>query len=207
MAGQKVFVVDDDAATRSALDSVLRSVGYEVELFESAAEFMPRALQHPPGCIVLDVRLPGPSGLEIQRRLADAKVRLPIIFITGHGDISMAVEAMKAHAVEFLTKPFRDQDLLDAIGVAMECDAAARQENSIYLKLLSRLELLSPREREVFERIGRGQVGKQIAYELNLSMGTIKVHRRNLMRKLEINSIGQAIQMYAELTRGGSAAA
>ena len=194
--GAKVYVVDDDAATRAALDSILRSVGYQVELFETGPALLAHAGGDLPGCIVLDVRLPGPSGLEIQRRLSEMGVQTPVIFITGHGDIAMAVQAMKASAVEFLTKPFRDQDLLDAISHAMELDAERRIVSARKDDVLRKVASLSSRETEIFNLLCKGKLGKQIAHQLGLSEATVKVHRRSIMNKLGVLSLGQIVQVY-----------
>lgn len=199
---QKVYVVDDDEAMRKSLDSLLRSVGYEVELFASGAQFLGCAETGMAGCVLLDVRLPGPSGLEIQRRLTENGIRIPIVFVTGNGDISMAVQAMKANAVEFLTKPFRDQDLLDAISQAMERDAVRRQEQAEKNNARRLVDNLSPREHEIFVQLCLGRLGKQIAHDLRLSEATIKVHRRNIMQKLGVVSVSQMILLYGHFATG-----
>lgn len=190
-----VFVVDDDASLREALRSLLRSVGLQVELFASAQEFLQRKRPEGPSCLVLDVRLPGISGLDFQRRLAEADIRIPIIFITGHGDIPMSVRAMKAGAVEFLTKPFRDQDLLDAAHVALERDRDRRQREGEVATLRERFELLTPREREVLPLVVSGLPNKQIAAEIGTSETTVKVHRSQLMRKMEADSLPELVRM------------
>ena len=197
-----VYVIDDDAATREALDSLLRSVGYRVELFGSGTEFLDQASPALYGCIVLDVRLPGPSGLEVQRRLADRGILTPIVFMTGHGDIAMAVQAMKANAVEFLTKPVRDQDLLDAIDAAFERSRELWQASAARTDALQRIGMLSPREREVFALLCQGRQAKQIAPELGMSESTVKVHRRNLMHKLGVHSLGEMLLLYAAQNPG-----
>jgi FixJ family two-component response regulator len=179
-----VFVVDDDASLREALKSLIRSVGLQVELFGSVNEFMQRKGPDAPSCLVLDIRLPGISGLDFQRKLTEAKIPIPIIFITGHGDIPMSVRAMKAGAVEFLTKPWRDQDLLDAIHLALERDGARRQREAEMAKLRDRFEWLTPREREVLPLVVSGLPNKQIAAEIGTSETTVKVHRGQLMRKM-----------------------
>lgn len=194
-----VYVVDDDSATREALDSILRSVGYDVELFATGTEFLGRARRDMRGCIVLDVRLPGPSGLEVQRRLSEAGIRTPIVFVTGHGDIAMAVQAMKANAVEFLTKPFRDHDLLDAISEAMERDGFHSKRSEEREESLRLLQKLSAREYEIFLQLCGGRLGKQISHDLGVSEATVKVHRRNIMQKLEVSSISQLIVMFGHL--------
>lgn len=193
---QKVYVVDDDEAMRKGLDSLLRSVGYEVELFASGTQFLGCAETGMAGCVLLDVRLPGPSGLEIQRRLTENGILIPIVFVTGNGDIPMAVQAMKANAVEFLTKPFRDQDLLDAISQAMERDAVRRQEQAEKNNARRLVDNLSLREHEIFVQLCLGRLGKQIAHDLRLSEATIKVHRRNIMQKLGVVSVSQMILLY-----------
>jgi FixJ family two-component response regulator len=190
-----VFVVDDDAAARSAIQSLMHSVGLRVETFGSAAEFLARERSDVPCCLVLDVRLPGVSGIEFQRELAARKVEIPIIFITGHGDIPMSVEAMKAGAMEFLTKPFRGQVLLDAIHKAIERDRAMRQEQGRLADLLGRLDALTTREREVMQRVVRGLLNKEIAAELGTSERTIKIHRSNVMRKMGAESLPDLVRM------------
>ena len=190
-----VFVVDDDASVREALKSLIRSVGLSVELFSSAQEFLQRRRPDGPSCLVLDVRLPGISGLDFQRKLAETDIPIPIIFITGHGDIPMSVRAMKAGAVEFLTKPFRDQDLLEAIQVALERDRARRQEEAEITILRERFELLTSREREVLSRVISGLLNKQIAAEIGTSETTVKVHRGQLMRKMGARSLPELVRM------------
>src|SRR5262244_2237424 len=194
-----VFVVDDDAAVREALQSLLRSVGLRVTTFASAREFL--TSQHPeaPACLVLDVRLPGLSGLDLQRELAAAEIDLPIIFITGHGDIPMTVRAMKAGAVEFLTKPFRDQDLLDAIAQALDRDRAARARRAGLAELRERHEQLTPREREVMDLVVSGLLNKQIAAALGVSEITIKVHRGQVMQKMGAESVADLVRMADKL--------
>lgn len=196
-----VYVIDDDGAMRESLKSILRSVGYRVELFASGAEFLSSQPCDAAGCIVLDVRLPGPSGLEVQRRLCDGGIATPVVFITGHGDIAMAVQAMKANAVEFLTKPFRDQDLLDAISAAIEQDVERRRREAERDRLTRLVATLSSREHEVFVLLCQGLLGKQIAHQLNLSEATVKVHRRNIMRKLGLSSVGQFVTAFGNLTQ------
>jgi FixJ family two-component response regulator len=190
-----VFVVDDDASVREALKSLIRSVGLQVELFDSAHEFLQRKRPDGPSCLVLDIRLPGIGGLDFQRKLAEANVPIPIIFITGHGDIPMSVRAMKAGAVEFLTKPFRDQDLLDAIQVALERDRARRQRESEIAILRERFESLTPRERDVLPLVVSGLLNKEIAAEIGTSETTVKVHRGQLMRKLGARSLPELVRM------------
>jgi FixJ family two-component response regulator len=194
-----VFVIDDDAAIRNALRSLIRSVGLQVELFGSAQEFLQRKLPDAPGCLVLDIRLPGISGLDFQRKLIEANLPIPIIFITGHGDIPMSVRAMKAGAVEFLTKPFRDQDLLDAIHIALERDRARRQRETEIATLRDRFEWLTPRERELLPLVVSGLPNKQIAAEIGTSETTVKVHRGQLMRKMGADSLPELVRMAERL--------
>src|SRR5579863_1273195 len=190
-----VFVVDDDASVRNALKSLIRSVGLQVELFGSAQEFLQSKRPNVPSCLVLDIRLPGISGLDFQSKRAEADDPIPIIFITGHGDIRMSVRAMKAGAVEFLTKPFRDQDLLDAIHVALERDRARRQREDEIATLKDRFEWLTPREREVLPLVVSGLPNKQIAAEIGTSETTVKVHRGQLMRKMGADSLPELVRM------------
>ena len=190
-----VFVVDDDASVRNALKSLIRSVGLQVELFGSAQEFLQSKRPNAPSCLILDIRLPGISGLDFQRKLAEAGNFIPIIFITGHGDIPMSVRAMKGGAVEFLTKPFRDQDLLDAIHVALERDRARRQREDEIATLKDRFEWLTPREREVLPLVVSGLPNKQIADKIGTSETTVKVHRGQLMRKMGADSLPELVRM------------
>ena len=194
-----VFVVDDDEGIREALKSLIRSVGLRAETFSSAQEFLKRHGQDVPGCLVLDVRLPGLSGLDLQRELADAGIHTPIIFVTGHGDIPMTVRAMKAGAVEFLTKPFRDQDLLDAIQQALDRDRLARRQRAEIAELRGRLVSLTPRESEVFGMVVRGFLNKQIAAELGTSEITIKLHRRQVMQKMQAESVADLARIAERL--------
>ena len=195
MSESIVFVVDDDASVRNALKSLIRSVGLQVELFGSAQEFLQRKRPDVPACLILDIRLPGISGLDFQRKLAETNNPIPIIFITGHGDIPMSVRAMKGGAVEFLTKPFRDQDLLDAIHVALERDRARRQREDEIATLKDRFEWLTPREREVLPLVVSGLPNKQIAAEIGTSETTVKVHRGQLMRKMGADSLPELVRM------------
>lgn len=190
-----VFVIDDDASIREALKSLVRSVGLRVETFRSPGEFVKKKLPHVPSCLVLDVRLPGISGLDFQRELTEGNVRIPVVFITGHGDIPMSVRAMKAGAVEFLTKPFRDQDLLDAIQLSLEKDRARRERESEITTLKDRFESLTPREQEVLPWVVAGKLNKQIAAELGTSEATVKVHRSQLMRKMGAESVADLVRM------------
>jgi FixJ family two-component response regulator len=190
-----VFVIDDDESIREALKSLLRSVGLRVELFGAASEFLKSKLPDAPSCLVLDVRLPGLSGLDFQTELAKANVHIPIIFITGHGDIPMTVRAMKAGAVEFLTKPFRDQELLDSVGIALERDRARREQDSIVSDVKIHFESLTPREQEVMGFVTAGLMNKQIAAKLGVSEITVKVHRGNVMRKMGAKSLADLVRM------------
>jgi len=190
-----VFVVDDDASLREALKSLLRSVGLRVETFGAAVDFLKYKLPEAAACLVLDIRLPGVSGLDFQAELAKANIHIPIIFITGHGDIPMTVRAMKAGAVEFLTKPFRDQDLLDAVQIALERDRARRAQDKSVHELRTRFESLTPREREVIGFVTAGLMNKQIAAELGVSEITVKVHRGSVMKKMNARSLADLVRM------------
>jgi FixJ family two-component response regulator len=200
-----VFVVDDDASMRRSLDTLLRSVGLDVRLFSSAQEFMQAERPDAPGCLVLDVRLPGMSGLAFQQELAKARIALPVIFITGHGDVPMTVRAMKAGAAEFLTKPFDDQVLLDAIHAAIERDRARRRDAASLAELQGCYRVLTEREREVMKFVVTGSVNKQIAAELGLSLVTVKVHRGQVMRKMRAKSVAELVRMADRLGLPGSA--
>ena len=190
-----VFVIDDDSSMRMALEDLVRSVGLEVRGFASPQEFMASKLPNAPGCVVLDVRLPGMSGLTFQKELAKAGPKLPVIFVTGHGDIPMSVKAMKAGAVEFLTKPFHDQDLLDAIQTALEQDRKRRGEALLRDELRQRFATLSERERQIMNLVVIGRANKQIGAELNLSEMTVKVHRGQVMRKMRADSLPELVRM------------
>jgi FixJ family two-component response regulator len=190
-----VFIVDDDASMRESLKNLIRSVGLQVEAFTSAQEFLRSEHPNVPGCLVLDVRLKGLSGLDLQKRIAEADMEIPIIFISGHGDIPMTVQAMKAGAVEFLTKPLRDQDLLDAIQHALERDRKAREQREEIQKLRRRFESLTQREREVMGLVVTGLLNKQIAAELGTSETTIKIHRHQVMEKMAANSLAELVRM------------
>jgi FixJ family two-component response regulator len=194
-----VFVVDDDASMRSSTQRLVRSAGFEVLTFASPAEFLAAARPERPTCLVLDVRMPGQSGLDLQRSLAEAGADFPIVFVTGHGDIPMSVRAMKAGAVEFLTKPYRKEDLLAAIRLSIERDRAARARRASAQALRERYERLTPREREVMALVVAGQLNKQIAGELATSERTIKFHRAHMMQKMEAESLAELVRMAAEL--------
>ena len=196
-----VFVVDDDPSVRRAIKRLVESVGLHVELFASPQEFLQRWSRDVPGCLVLDIRLPGKSGLDFQRELAEANISIPIIFITAHGDIPMTVRAMKSGAVEFLTKPFRDQDLLDAIQLALERDSARRKQESEIATLRERYESLTPREREVLPLVVSGLLNKQIAAKLGTSEATVKVHRSQLMRKMSAESLPELVRMWEKIQK------
>ncbi|RRU19720.1 response regulator transcription factor [Stenotrophomonas sp. 278] len=187
-------VVDDDPSVRDALDSLLRSIGLQTRVLGSPAELLQAALPDVPGCIVLDVRLPGISGLDLQGQLAGQGIPLPIVFMTGHGDIPMTVRAMKAGAVDFLSKPFRDQDMLDAVSAAIERDRQRRQESAARDSLDSRYATLTPREREVMAHVVAGLMNKQVAGVLNLSEITVKIHRGNVMRKMGVRSLADLVR-------------
>jgi FixJ family two-component response regulator len=194
-----VFIVDDDAPLRESLKNLIRSVGLRVEAFASAQEFLGSTRPDVPGCLVLDVRLPGLSGLDLQKRMAEADVDTSIIFISGHGDIPMAVQAMKAGAVEFFAKPFRDQDLLDAIQQALECNRQARERRTQSAELRSRYRSLTPRERQVIALVVAGFLNKQIAGELGTSEAAVKVHRQHVMEKMGAGSLAELVRMVDRL--------
>lgn len=194
-----VVIVDDDPGIREALGSLLRSVGLDVQLLASVPEFLTSGRPEGPTCLVLDVRLPGKSGLDFQRELAAADIHIPIIFITGHGDIPMSVQAMKSGAIEFLTKPFRDQALLDAVQLGLARDRARREEERSLATLRERFESLTPREREVMIEVVKGRLNKQIAGDIGLSEITIKVHRGQMMRKMQASSLPDLARMADKL--------
>jgi len=194
-----VLVVDDDASVREALSDLFQSVGLMVEVYASAQEFLKNERPEGPGCLVLDVRLPGKSGLDFQQELSAANINLPIVFLTGHGDIPMSVRAMKAGAVEFLTKPFREQDLLDAVQTALERDRVNREDQKLGAMLRQRFASLTPREQSILALVVAGRRNKQIAFEIGTSEVTVKVHRTNLMRKLQASSLADLIMMATKL--------
>ena len=190
-----MFVVDDDHDVREGLKALLDSLDIRCEVFSSTHEFLQRKRSDEPSCLILDVRLPGASGLDLQRELTDAKIEIPIIFVSGHGDIPMTVKAMQAGAVGFFTKPIHEQDLLDSIHVALERDTARREQERVLLELRTRYETLSPREREVMAMVTAGLLNKQTAGEIGLSEVTVKVHRHNMMKKLGAKSLPELVRI------------
>jgi FixJ family two-component response regulator len=194
-----VFVIDDDVSIQHALGGLIRSIGLKAELFGSAGEFLARKPLERPACITLDIRLPGISGLDLQRQLNEAQIKIPIIFLTGQGDITAAVHAMKAEAVDFLTKPFREQELLDAIVHAIERDRVRRQEEEESISLQNHYRLLNPREREVLDGVVSGLLNKQIASQIGTTEATIKFHRGQLMRKMKADSLADLVRIAARL--------
>ena len=200
-----VFIIDDDPLYRASTERLVRSVGLRVQSFESAREFLSSRRPNVPSCLVLDVRMPGLSGLDLQLELAKVGVQMPIIFVTGHGDIPMSVQAMKAGAVEFLAKPFRDQALLDAINQAIERDRVTRRQRAKSVELRRRYESLGPREREVFECVVSGMLNKQMADKLGTTERTIKFHRGQIMRKMEAKSVAELVRFAYGLGIAGPA--
>jgi FixJ family two-component response regulator len=190
-----VFVVDDDASMRNALSSLFRSVGLRAEVFGSAPELLQSRLPDVPSCLVLDIRLPGPSGLDFQNELAKVNIHIPIIFVTGHGDIQMTVRAMKAGAIDFLTKPFRDQDMLDAVATAIERDRTRRKDEKILSETRSLFSSLTPREQEILALVAAGLMNKQIAGEIGLAEITVKIHRGHIMKKMGARSLADLVRM------------
>ena len=196
-----VYVIDDDPSVRNAVKMLLEASGFHVETSDSAQEFLKRDLMDAAGCLVLDVRMDGLSGLDLQRELATASVHIPIIFITGHGDVPMSVQAMKAGAVEFLTKPFREHELLNAVRQAVARDSVAHAEQAELESIRQRYEKLTPREKEVMEQVAQGLLNKQIALKLSVSEGTIKIHRSHVMLKMQAGSIADLVRMADKLTQ------
>lgn len=199
-----VYVIDDDESVRDSLADLLNSVGHQVESFGSAHEFLAAARADVPGCIVLDVRLPGPSGIEFQRRLTKSRINLPIIFISGHADVPTSVQALKSGAIEFLTKPLNDQQLLDAVQTGIARDREQRDEATIVAALRERLDLLTPREREILALVVSGRANKQIAAEFGLSEMTVKVHRGHVMQKMRAGSLVELVRITDRLGIGGA---
>ena len=194
-----VFVVDDDVSVRESLELLIRYAGWRAETFDSAEDFLARPRAIAPSCLVLDVRLRGLSGLDFQRELAARNIRIPIVFVTGHGDIPMSVRAMKAGAIEFLTKPYRDQDLLDAVRIALERDRARREQEKDLTDLRQRFESLTPREQEVISMAVLGMLNKQIADQLGTAENTVKVHRSRAMEKMNAQSFADLVRMIEKL--------
>jgi len=199
-----VLVIDDDASVRGALRDLFESVGLRVTVFDSARKFLLAGRPNTPSCLVLDVRLPGQSGLDFQRELNERHIAIPVVFLTGHGDIPMSVRAMKAGAIEFLTKPFREQDLLDAVQVAIDRDRSTRADEEVLAELRRRRDALTPRERTIMTLVVAGWRNKQIAGKVKTSEATVKVHRTNLMRKMQASSLADLIAMAGRLGSANS---
>jgi FixJ family two-component response regulator len=199
VSSSTVYVVDDDAPLRDALSSLFRSVGLQVEPFASASELLQGKLPQTPGCLVLDIRLPGVSGLDFQAHLANAGIHMPIVFMTGHGDIPMSVRAMKAGAIDFLTKPFRDQDMLDAVFAALERDRKRWQSDQAAAAISALYQTLTPREKEVMVLVTKGLMNKQIAGEMGLSEITVKIHRGHVMRKMGVHTLADLVRIAEQL--------
>src|SRR5712672_526599 len=200
-ANSTVLVIDDDPDLRASIERLLRSLDLDAQLFASISEFLESDPPDGPTCLVLDVRLPGRSGLDLQRELAAANREIPIIFITGHGDVPMSVQAMKGGAIEFLTKPFRDQELLDAIQLGLSRDRARRENEKALAALRERFESLNPREREIMIQVAHGRLSKQIAGDVGIAEGTVKVHRSRLMHKMKARSLPELSRMADKLTK------
>src|ERR1700758_2167632 len=194
-----VYVVDDDRLIRDMLSSLFRSVGLRVQLFESAQELLQSELEDAPSCLVLDIRMPRLSGFDLQAELAKSNIRIPIIFLTGHGDVSTSVRAMKAGAVDFLTKPFHEQEMLDAVTAALECDQKQRNEERSHLDLQDRFALLSDRERQIMALVTGGLMNKQVAGKIGISERTVKIHRGNVMRKMSTKSLADLVMIAESL--------
>lgn len=197
-----IVIVDDDAEVRTSLEELMLSAGIDATCFGSTRELLATALPERPGCLVLDVRMPGSSGLDLQRHLASTGNAKPIVFLTGHGDIPMTVQAMKAGAVDFLTKPFRDQTLLDAVTAGIQRDVAQREGARIARQHADRYATLSPRERQVLREVAKGRLNKQIAFDLGISEVTVKLHRGSVMKKMRVTSIGELIRAWEALPAG-----
>ena len=202
-----VIVIDDDDSVRESLANLFRSVGLDVQLFSSGPEFLKSGRPQSPSCLVLDVRLPDSSGLDVQRELAAAGIRVPIIFITGHGDIHMSVQAMKGGAIEFLTKPFREQELLDAVQLGLARDRALQDDEQHLSTLKERFASLTPREREIMHHVAQGRLNKQIAFDMSISEITVKVHRGQVMRKMNARSLPELARMSDRLANAAAAKA
>ena len=191
-----IFVVDDDQAVRQSTEMLIRSMGLRVEAFESAAEFLEDFDRQQPGCVILDIRMPGMSGLELQEHLNGMGAAIPVIFVTGHGDVPMAVRAMKLGAVDFIQKPFRDQELIDRVHAALDRDAEKRKESKVRQKIQDRVDLLTSREQEVMHLVVEGHANKEIAFELGLSPRTVEIHRSRVMSKMEASSLPDLVRKF-----------